>query len=223
MRSLIEIIDSYIQRDPAATGRIETFLFSPGLHAIGLYKLSSFFYSIKLKLIARFISYLARFLTGIEIHPGAKIGKALFIDHGMGVVIGETSIIGDNVTIYHGVTLGGTSPSENSNEQKNTKRHPTIEDNVIIGAGAQILGPINVGINSKIGSNSVVTKDVSLNTSVVGIPARYTTKIDDKSEEFFAPYGLTSGKDSRVTIVDSLVNENESLKKRIQDIEDKLK
>ena len=160
MRGLITLIDSYIERDPAAKSRIETLLTSPGLHALGLYRVAHLLYSLKLTTFARLVSYIARFITGIEIHPGAQIGNHLFIDHGMGVVIGETSSIGNEVTIYHGVTLGGTSPSEDSNKQKNTKRHPTIKDNVIIGSGAQVLGPITIGKNSKIGSNSVVAKDV---------------------------------------------------------------
>ena len=222
MRSLITLIDSYIKRDPAAKGRVETLITSPGLHALGLYRVSSFLYSLKLTILARLLSYITRFLTGIEIQPGAKIGNLLFIDHGMGVVIGETSIIGNNVTIYHGVTLGGTSPSEDSISQINTKRHPTIGNNVIIGSGAQVLGPISVGNNSKIGSNSVVAKDIDENTSVVGIPARHISKSSDDSDGF-AAYGLTSGKDIRKTLVDNLVNENEILKKRIEDIESRLK
>ena len=133
------------------------------------------------------ISQFSRFLTGIEIHPGAKIGKNLFIDHGMGVVIGETSEIRDNVTIYHNVTLGGISPSINSDQQRNIKRHPTIMDNVVIGSGAQILGPIKVGKNSKIGANAVVTNDVPENAVMVGIPAR---NIGVSSEEF-KPYAVT--------------------------------
>ena len=222
MRSLISLIDSYIERDPAAKGRVETLITSPGLHALGLYRVSSFLYSLKLTTLARMLSYITRFLTGIEIHPGAKIGNLLFIDHGMGVVIGETSIIGNNVTIYHGVTLGGISPSEDSVSQINTKRHPTIGNNVIIGSGAQVLGPISVGNKCKIGSNSVVTKDIEENISVVGIPARHTSKSSGDTESF-AAYGLTSGKDSRKTLVENLIKENEILKKRIEDIEKKLK
>ena len=222
MRSLIALIDSYIERDPAAKSRVETLLTSPGLHALGLYRLSSFLNSIKLGIIARIVSYLGRFLTGIEIHPGAKIGKFLFIDHGMGVVIGETSTIGNSVNRYHGVTLGGISPSENSDSQKNTKRHPTIKNNVIIGSGAQVLGPVTIGNNSKIGSNSVVTKDVDDNKSVVGIPARYTQNDDDQLNAFSA-YGLTSGKDRRKIKLDNLVIENQALKERIEEIEKKLK
>ena len=222
MRGLISLIDSYIERDPAAKSRIETLLTSPGLHALGLYRVAHLLYSLKLTTFARLVSYIARFITGIEIHPGAKIGNHLFIDHGMGVVIGETSSIGNEVTIYHGVTLGGTSPSEDSDKQKNTKRHPTINDNVIIGSGAQVLGPITVGKNSKIGSNSVVAKDVDENMSVVGIPARYTSESPSDLSGFSA-YGLTSGKESRKTIVDNIINENEDLKKRIEEIERKLK
>ena len=137
-----------IDRDPAAKGRIETLFTSPGLHSIGIYKLSNFLWSIRLTILARFISYIGRILTGIEIHPAAKIGERFFIDHGMGVVIGETAEIGNDVTIYHGVTLGGVSPSEDSASQKDKKRHPTLEDKVIIGSGAQILGPITIGANS---------------------------------------------------------------------------
>ena len=155
-------------------GRIETLVTSPGLHSIGIYKLSNFLWSIRLTILARLLSYIGRILTGIEIHPAAKIGERFFIDHGMGVVIGETAEIGNDVTIYHGVTLGGVSPSQDSASQKDKKRHPTLEDKVIIGSGAQILGPITIGANSKVGSNSVVTKDVESNKSVIGNPARYT-------------------------------------------------
>ena len=172
MSKIIDLIDSYIERDPAAKGRIETVLTSPGLHALGIYRIASFVWSLKIYILARLLSHIARILTGIEIHPGAKIGSKFFIDHGMGVVIGETAEIGDNVTIYHGVTLGGVSPSEDSASQINKKRHPTLADNVIVGSGAQILGPITIGENSKVGSNSVVAKDIEPNRSVIGNPAR---------------------------------------------------
>jgi serine O-acetyltransferase len=145
----------------------------------------------KFDLIARVISQFSRFLTGIEIHPKAKIGKNLFIDHGMGVVIGETSEIGDNVTIYHSVTLGGISPSINSEEQRDVKRHPTLKDNVVVGSGAQVLGPIVVGKNSKIGANAVVTKDVPENAVMVGIPAK---NVGTTTGEF-KPYGITPSSD----------------------------
>jgi Serine acetyltransferase len=148
--------------------------------------LAHFFSVAKFDLIARIISQFSRFLTGIEIHPGAKIGKNLFIDHGMGVVIGETSEIGDNVTIYHMVTLGGISPSINSNNQRNIKRHPTLMDNVVVGSGAQILGPVVVGKNSKIGANAVVTKNVEENAVMIGIPAK---NVGTATEEF-KPYAV---------------------------------
>ena len=182
-----EYLQSIIDRDPAAKSKLIIILTYPGVKALFFYKIANFFSLAKFHLVAKIISQLARFLTGIEIHPAAKIGKNLFIDHGMGVVIGETSDIGDNVTIYHGVTLGGISPSINSNEQRNIKRHPTIQDKVVIGSGAQILGPITVGRNSKIGSNAVVTNDVPDNAIMVGIPAR---NIGVSTDEF-KPYAVT--------------------------------
>ena len=218
MLHFIELIDSYNRRDPAARSRIETFFTSPGLHAIGFYKTSNFLWSIRLNFLARLISYLGRLITGIEIHPAAKIGKFLFIDHGMGIVIGETTEIGNNVTLYHGVTLGGISPSENSEIQKDKKRHPTIHNNVVIGSGAQILGPIVLGENSKVGSNSVVIKDVEANRSVVGNPARYTISKDKISNEFSA-YGLSGEDDSRTARVRKLEDDNKLLLERLDKIE----
>ena len=218
MLHFIELIDSYNKRDPAARSRIETFFTSPGLHAIGFYKISNFLWSIRLNFFARLISYLGRLITGVEIHPAAKIGKFLFIDHGMGIVIGETTEIGNNVTLYHGVTLGGISPSENSENQKDKKSHPTINNNVVIGSGAQILGPIVLGENSKVGSNSVVIKDVEANRSVVGNPARYTISKDKISNEFSA-YGLSGEDDSRTARVRKLEDDNKSLLERLDKIE----
>ena len=165
---------------------------------------------------------MGRLLTGIEVHPAAKIGKFLFIDHGMGIVIGETAEIGKNVTLYHGVTLGGVSPSENSESQKNQKRHPTICDNVIIGSGAQILGPITIGENAKVGSNSVVTKDVEMNKSVVGNPARYTVS-GEKSNIEFKAYGVSGEDDSRTARVRKLEQDNELLKERLSKLEERLR
>ena len=155
-----------------------------------MHKIANFFAIANFDLIARIISQFSRFMTGIEIHPKAKIGKNLFIDHGMGVVIGETSDIRDNVTIYHMATLGGISPSINSDDQRNIKRHPTLMDNVVVGSGAQVLGPVVVGKNAKIGANAVVTKDVPENAVMVGIPAKNVSEgsIEDKS---FKPYGIT--------------------------------
>ena len=182
-----EYLQSIIDRDPAARSKLSVILTYPGVKAVFFYKIANFFSLAKFHLVAKIISQFARFLTGIEIHPGAKIGKNLFIDHGMGVVIGETSEIGDYVTIYHNVTLGGISPSINSDQQRNNKRHPTIRDNVVIGSGAQILGPIIVGKNSKIGSNAAVTNDVPENAIMVGIPAR---NIGVSTDEF-KPYAVT--------------------------------
>jgi len=182
-----DFLQSIIDRDPAAKSKVSLILTYPGVKAIFFHKIANFFAIAKFDLIARIISQFSRFLTGIEIHPKAKIGKNLFIDHGMGVVIGETSEIGDNVTIYHNVTLGGIAPSINSNDQRNTKRHPTLEDNVVIGSGAQILGPIIIKKNSLVGANAVVTKDVPENAVMIGIPAK---NVGTTSGEF-KPYAVT--------------------------------
>lgn len=169
-----EDINSVFDRDPAAKNTIEILLCYPGMHALWFYRVSHFFWGKKFFLIGRLISNLGRLITGIEIHPAAKIGRRLFIDHGMGVVIGETAEIGDDVTIYHGVTLGGVS-------WRQAKRHPTIGNNVVIGAGAKILGPFRVGDGARIGSNSVVVKEVPDNATVVGIPGRMLMS-QDKNE-----------------------------------------
>ena len=189
-----EFLESIIKRDPAAKSKLSIILTYPGAKAVFFHKIANFFAIAKFHLVARIISQFSRFLTGIEIHPKANIGKNLFIDHGMGVVIGETSDIGDNVTIYHMATLGGISPSVNSNEQRNIKRHPTLKDNVVVGSGAQILGPVTVGKNAKIGANAVVTKDVPENAVMVGIPAKNVGETSG-SDENFKPYGITSESD----------------------------
>ena len=189
-----EFLESIIKRDPAAKSKLSIVLTYPGAKAVFFNKIANFFAIAKFNLIARIISQFSRFLTGIEIHPKANIGKNLFIDHGMGVVIGETSEIGDNVTIYHMATLGGISPSINSNEQRNIKRHPTLKDNVVVGSGAQILGPVTVGKNAKIGANAVVTKDVPENAVMVGIPAKNVGETSG-SDENFKPYGITPESD----------------------------
>ena len=184
-------LESIINRDPAAKSKLSVILTYPGVKAVFFHRIANFFSIAKLDLIARIISQFSRFLTGIEIHPKAKIGENLFIDHGMGVVIGETSEIENNVTIYHMVTLGGISPSINSNDQRNSKRHPTLMDNVVVGSGAQVLGPVVVGKNAKIGANAVVTKDVPENAVMVGIPAK---NVGTATEEF-KPYGIANGDD----------------------------
>ena len=189
-----EFLESIISRDPAAKSKFSVLLTYPGVKAVILHNISNRLWKMNLQLLARLISQTSRFFTGIEIHPAAKIGKNLFIDHGMGVVIGETSEIGDNVTIYHMVTLGGISPSINSDDQRNTKRHPTLMDNVVVGSGAQILGPVVVGKNAKIGANAVVTKDVDENSVMVGIPAKNVGEVSTQDENF-KPYGITQDSD----------------------------
>ena len=183
-----DFLESIMHRDPAAKSKISIILTYPGVKAVFFHRIANFFSVAKLDLIARIISQFSRFMTGIEIHPGAKIGKNLFIDHGMGVVIGETSDIGDNVTIYHMATLGGIAPSIDSDNQRDVKRHPTLKDNVVVGSGAQILGPVVVGKNAKVGANAVVTKDVEENAVMVGIPAKNVGQTN--KDEKFTPYGI---------------------------------
>ena len=182
-----EFLESIIKRDPAAKSKLSIILTYPGAKAVFFHKIANFFAIAKFHLVARIISQLSRFLTGIEIHPKAKIGKNLFIDHGMGVVIGETSEIGNDVTIYHGVTLGGISPAENSENQRSLKRHPTLKDNVIVGSSAQILGPITVGNYARVGANAVVLKNVPEHATMVGNPAKNISTITDST---FKPYGV---------------------------------
>ncbi len=184
---MIDYLESIKKRDPAAKSIASIILTYPGVKAVFFHKISNFFYLAGFDLIARIISQSVRFFTGIEIHPGAKIGKNLFIDHGMGVVIGETSQIGNNVTIYHSVTLGGISPSIDTERQRHEKRHPTIGDDVVIGSGAQILGPLTIGNNSRIAANAVVVKDVPENSTMIGIPAR-AVRVGNKGS--FRPYGV---------------------------------
>ena len=182
-----DYLESIKKRDPAAKSVLSIIITYPGVKAVFFHQISNFFYKAGFDLIARIISQTVRFFTGIEIHPGAKIGRNLFIDHGMGVVIGETSEIGDNVTIYHNVTLGGSSPSIDSERQRHEKRHPTIGNDVVIGSGAQIIGPIKVGNNARIAANAVVVKDVPENATMVGIPAK-AVKLENKGS--FRPYGV---------------------------------
>jgi serine O-acetyltransferase len=187
-------LESIIKRDPAARDKLSIILTYPGVKAVFFHHIAHKIWNYKFYLIARIISQFSRFLTQIEIHPGAKIGKNLFIDHGSGVVIGESSEIGDNVTLYHGVTLGGISPSENSEDQRNSKRHPTLMDSVIVGSGAHILGPITVGKCARIGANTVVLKDVLDYATMVGNPAKnISTNIDTS----FKPYGVRDIDDNK--------------------------
>jgi len=184
VRMVREDIRSVFERDPAARSTLEILLSYPGLHAIWGYRFTHWLWQHRVKLIARWLSHVIRFLTGIEIHPGAKIGAKFFIDHGMGVVIGETAEIGENVTLYHGVTLGGTTLEKG-------KRHPTLEDNVVVGAGAKILGAINVQSGSRIGANAVVVKSVPQNSVVVGVPGQVVVRSQPRPID--APPDLNHG------------------------------
>ena len=186
-KNFIAELDAVIARDPAAKSRFEVFFCYPSVHAMLFHRLCSRLWKWRLFFLSRWISQIARWLTGIEIHPGACIGLRFFADHGMGVVIGETVVLGDDVTLYHDVTLGGVSPSENSDQQRTQKRHPTLSDGVIVGSGAQILGDITLGKNVRVGANSVVLKNIPDNSTVVGVPARIVGEV--KAHDGFIPYG----------------------------------
>lgn len=209
-KNIREDIASVFDRDPAARTTFEVLTCYPGLHARIAHRLTHWLWRAGLKWLARFLSHFARWFTGIEIHPGATIGRRFFIDHGMGVVIGETAEIGDDVTLYHGVTLGGTSWKEG-------KRHPTLGDGVVVGAGAKILGPIHVGAGSKIGSNAVVVKDVPPGATAAGIPARILD--DAKKTSGFNAYGLgTDQNDPVAKALHGLIGHSVSVDQRIEHI-----
>lgn len=215
-KRLRDSMQSVFARDPAARSWLEIWLCYPGVHALLFHRVAHFLWRCRLVLLARFISHLGRMATGIEIHPGAQIGRGFFIDHGMGVVIGETAVIGDNVTLYHGVTLGGTSWSPG-------KRHPTLEDDVVVGAGAQVLGPVTVGKGARIGANAVVLKDVPPGLTMVGIPAR---RADAKpaAKPAFAAYGTPSADiaDPVSRSVDVLLQELGKVTARVEELERRL-
>ncbi len=209
-KTLISEIDSFFSRDPAAKSRLEIVLCYPGFHALVIHRLANWLWRNNARLAGRFIAYIARIFTGIEIHPAAKIGKNLFIDHGMGVVIGETAAIGDNVTIYHDVTLGGVS-------LKDEIRHPQVGDDVIIGAGAQLLGPIKVGNGARIGSNAVVVKDVEAGKTVVGIPARVVEdNFKEEHKDKFESYGSANNEE------DPIMQVIKSLQEQVQNLQSEL-
>lgn len=195
-------IQATFERDPAATSYVEVLLTYSGLHAMIVYRVTHRLWQMKVPFFPRWLSQLGKFFTGIEIHPGATIGNEFFIDHGMGVVIGETTIIGDGVTIYQGVTLGGTGKEKG-------KRHPTIGNNVVIGTGAKVLGNINIGDNSYIGANAVVIKDVPANSTVVGVPGRITKQDGKKLDTTL----------DHVHVLDPLISEIEELRKRLDKLE----
>ena len=208
-----EDLSVVFQRDPAARNYFEILTTYPGVHALILHRLAHFLWSIKLKLIARIFSHLARILTGIEIHPGAQIGRRFFIDHGMGVVIGETAIIGDDCTLYHGVTLGGTT-------WKKGKRHPTLKNNVVIGAGAKVLGPITLGNNSKVGSNAVVVTDIPNDSTAVGIPAKIIES-GEKLKKFSAYAVEKNSQDPVLQSIDEILKTLEKQQKEIKALKKK--
>lgn len=218
LKRIIEDIDSFFDRDPAARSRLEVVLCYPGFHAMITYRLSHFLWQSNLKLAGRFLAHLGRMLTGIEIHPGATIGKHFFIDHGMGVVIGETATIGDNVTMYHDVTLGGTSFEKGI-------RHPQLGNDVIIGAGAQLLGPIHIGDGARIGSNAVVVHDVPAHTTVVGIPARAVMRTalspDPAADDTFDAYGTPTDdhQDPVIAAMEKMQQEIARLGSRVKELE----
>ena len=218
LKGILSEIESFFERDPAAKSKLEIILCYPGFHAIMWHRLNHKLWNNNFTVLARWLSQMARLLTGIEIHPGAQIGKRLFIDHGMGVVIGETATIGDDVTIYHGVTLGGTS-------SKPGVRHPQIGNNVIIGSGAQLLGPIKIGDGARIGSNAVVVKDVEPSSTMVGVPARAAkAKRAKKGEEETKEFSAYAAADviqyePIQKNVEGLLEQVEQLKKRIEELE----
>ncbi len=222
-KSIRDEIDAMMARDPAARSRIEVVVCYPGFQALLCHRLAHGLWRGGWRLLARLVSQLGRWATGIEIHPAAVIGRRFFIDHGMGVVIGETSEIGDGVTLYHGVTLGGVAPSVDSHNQRNTKRHPTLEDGVIVGSGAQVLGPITVGRNARVGANAVVTKDVPSGVTVVGIPARAVQSRGQpkQADARFVAYGTPIGdlSDPIARSIDGLLDEVQTLRARVNRIE----
>ena len=214
-KKLKEDLSIVFERDPAARSYLEILTTYPGVHAILFHRIAHRIWKIKLFWLGRLISHISRLLTGIEIHPGAIIGSRFFIDHGMGVVIGETSIVGDDCTIYHGVTLGGTS-------WKQGKRHPTLENKVVVGAGAKILGPITIGSGAKIGSNAVVVKDVPKNVVAVGIPARIVQDTENKANAF-RPYAVGKSEiDPMAKSIQLLMKQVNKQEKMIADLENTL-
>jgi serine O-acetyltransferase len=220
-KRIVNDIDSVFARDPAARSRLEIILCYPGVHALLFHRLSNWLWRHGVKLPARMLSYISRFITGIDIHPGATIGERFFIDHGMGVVIGETSNIGNDVTIYHDVTLGGVAPQ---NDKKGALRHPQIGNNVIIGAGAQLLGPLKVGDGARVGSNAVVVNDVEAGTIVVGVPAHPVgekTSRAAKAATIFEPYGTPHDEnaDPIFSNLHQLQQQLELLQRRVTELE----
>ncbi len=211
-----QYIDSIRRRDPAARSDLEVLLLYPSVHAVALHRVAHYLWHKNFYFFARWVSQFSRFMTGIEIHPAAKIGKNFFIDHAMAVVIGETTEIGDNVLLYHSVTLGGVAP----HESERVKRHPTLEDDVIVGAGAEILGPITIGKGARVGGNAVVTRDVRPHTTVVGIPGREINTVP--IEPTFVAYGTPCDQvsDDPIKLLECMRLELAGLTKRINELEE---
>ena len=214
-KALQEHIESIFDRDPAARSGLEVLLCYPGVHAVFIHKLAHWLWQRKFRLLGRMTSHFGRLITGIEIHPGATVGRRVFIDHGMGVVIGETAEVGDDVTLYHGVTLGGTSWNKG-------KRHPTLGKGVVVGAGAKILGPIHVGDGAKVGSNAVVVKDVPPGTTVVGIPGRVVEEAAAEHARFAAYAVVLEQDDPYAKAIQTLVEHSRELEAQVAELRDRL-
>jgi serine O-acetyltransferase len=219
-KHLFDDLDSYLERDPAASSRLMVAFCYPGFHAVVWFRLSHWLWANRLFVMARFVGNLGRFLTGVDIHPGAKIGNGLVIDHAIGVVIGETAAIADNVTLYHNVTLGGIAPAVESEAQKNVKRHPTLLEGAIVGSGAQVLGPVIIGRNARVGANAVVVKNVPEGCTVVGIPAQPVASATCSGESFSA-YGTPTEDipDPEKRSIKAMLNEISGLRMRVEELE----
>lgn len=220
-KRIVEDLDAFLARDPAARSRLEVALLYPGFHALMAHRVAHRAWRAGLRYVGRFISQVSRLLTGVEIHPGATIGKRFVIDHGAGIVIGETTEIGDDVTLYQNVTLGGVAPSVDSHEQRNTKRHPTLQDGVIVGSGGQVLGPYVVGEGARIGANAVVTRDIPAGVTAVGIPARVVLPKDKEQAKEFQAYGTPSDgcPDPVLRTIDNLRAQVTQLTERLEELE----
>jgi len=222
-KHLFDDLDAYLDRDPAASSKFMVAISYPGFHAVVWYRLSHWLWSNRLLVLARFVGNIGRILTGVDIHPGATIGKRLVIDHAIGVVIGETAEIHDNVTLYHNVTLGGIAPAVESEAQVNVKRHPTLLEGSIVGSGAQVLGPVTVGRNARVGANAVVVKDVPEGCTVVGIPAKPVPS-STCSPDSFSAYGTPTEDipDPEKKSIHAMLNEISGLRRRVEELEAEL-
>ena len=222
-KHLFDDLDAYLERDPAASSRFMVAISYPGFHAVVWFRLAHWLWSNRLVVLARFVGNIGRFLTGVDIHPAAKIGSRLVIDHAIGVVIGETAEIEDDVTLYHNVTLGGIAPAVESEAQKDVKRHPTLLSGAISGSGAQVLGPVTVGRNARVGANAVVVKDVPENCTVVGIPAQPVATSSCSPNQFSA-YGTPTDDipDPDAKAMGAMLNEISTLRMRVQELEREL-